>query len=165
MSLLRNQDGSRRADAVSIFATRKGSCNEERIIFCSLKPSDNSLQNRAVLANVQPAREKSQGRVPLTHPHRRSETSTWLYTVTMRRAFVRHSGHTLYGTESNRRVLPSHYQIGIAPPQGCAHFSLRQLPTRPSPTAIPTTSSTNLLLESSCRVLDTAWQDRPPSVE
>jgi hypothetical protein len=24
-------------------------------------------------------------------------------------------------------------QIGIAPPEGCAHFSLRQLPTRPSP--------------------------------
>jgi hypothetical protein len=65
------------------------------------------------------------GRVPLSHPRRRSEISTRLYTVTMRRAFVRHTGHALYGSESNRLVLPSHYQIGIAPPEGCAHFSLR----------------------------------------
>ena len=26
-------------------------------------------------------------------------------------------------SESNRLMLPSHYQIGIAPPEGCAHFS------------------------------------------
>jgi hypothetical protein len=67
--------------------------------------------------------------VPLSHPRRRSEISTRLYTVTVRRAFVLRAGHTLYGTGSNRLVLPSHYQIGIAPPEGCAHFSLRQLPT------------------------------------
>jgi hypothetical protein len=61
-------------------------------------------------------REVGLGRVPLAHPHRRYEISTWLYTVTLRRAFVRHTGHTLSGSESNRLVLPSHYQSGIAPP-------------------------------------------------
>jgi len=85
------------------------------------------------------------------------------------RAFVRHAGHTLYGPESNRLVLPPHFQIGIAPPEGCAHFSLRQLPTRPCPPTCPTTSPTassaNLLPGSSCRVRDIAWRDRPPSAE
>ncbi len=108
--------------------------------------------------------EGKYGRVPLSHPRCHFKISTRLYTVTMRRAFVRHTGHTLYGPESNRLVLPSHYQIGIAPPEGCAHFSLRQLPTRPY-RPYPTRSSANPLPGSSCRVPDTAWRDHPPSAE
>ena len=56
------------------------------------------------------------GRVPLTHPRCRPEISPRLYTVTIRRAFVHHAGHTLCGSDSNRLVLPSHYRVGISPP-------------------------------------------------
>ena len=105
------------------------------------------------------ARKIGFGRVPLPHPRRRCEISTWLYTVTIHRAFVRLTGHTLYGSESNRLMLPSHYQIGISPPEGCAHFSCRRLPSRPSPTK----RSANLLPVFACRVPGTAWQDHPPS--
>ena len=52
------------------------------------------------------------------------EISTRLYTVTIRRAFVRYTERTLCGSESNRLVLPSHCQIGISPPEGRARLSL-----------------------------------------
>ena len=58
------------------------------------------------------------------------EISTRSYTVTLRRAFVPDTGHTLCGPESNRLMLPSHYQIGISPPEGrtrlsfCANYLL-----------------------------------------
>src|SRR5712692_884092 len=48
---------------------------------------------------------------------------------------------------------------GISPPEGCAHLSLRQLPSHP----IPTMSSTNPLPVYACRAPDTPWQDHLPS--
>ena len=41
--------------------------------------------------------------IPLTHPRRRlRDQHTALYTVTLHRAFVRNTEHTLYGSDSNR---------------------------------------------------------------
>jgi hypothetical protein len=47
----------------------------------------------------------------------------------MPRAFVRNAGHALYRTESNRPGAARTARVGFAPPEGCARFSLRQLPT------------------------------------
>ena len=46
------------------------------------------------------------------------EISTRFYAVTVRRAFVHNTGHTLYGSESNRLMLPSHCQIRHFPAGG-----------------------------------------------
>lgn len=89
-----------------------------------------------------------------------NEISTWLYTVTIRRAFVRSTEHTLLQAESNRLMLPSHYQSAFPRRRVALTSRLRQLPARP----IPTTSSSNPLPVCACRVPDTPWQDRPPSV-
>ena len=59
------------------------------------------------------------GRVPLTHPHQRLRGQhTVVHGSQIHRGFVRYTGHTLYGPESNRTMLPSHHQNRPFPAAG-----------------------------------------------
>ncbi len=86
------------------------------------------------------------------------EISTRLYAVTLRYAVVRNTGHTLYGSESNRFMLPSHYRAAFPRRRVVLTSRIRRLPARPSPIML----STNPLPVCVCPAPDTPSQDHRP---
>jgi hypothetical protein len=77
----------------------------------------NDLLSRHTLASsARELRTWTSAPYPPSPPQR--DQHTVVHRLQCCRAFVRRAGHTLYGPESNRLVLPPHFQIGIAPPEG-----------------------------------------------